>query len=89
MQSFFVQRFREPFGSWTPAPKIVDVCTRKCVFPAAPMVGRKKLFDSWASGRKGQECPQEIRTEKLMFMLFFSPTERFSETISERLPGDI
>ena len=31
----------------------------------------EKLFDPKASGRKGQECPQEIRTKKFMFMLFF------------------
>ena len=32
-----------------------------------------KLFDPKASGRKGQECPQEIWTKKFMFMLFFLP----------------
>ena len=35
--------------------------------------GGEKLFDPWASGRKGQECPREIRTKKFMFMLFFLP----------------
>ena len=40
--------------------------------PAAPMVWRN-FFDPWASGRKGQECPREIRTKKFMFMLFFLP----------------
>ena len=45
---------------------------QKVRFPAAP-VGGEKLFDPWASGRKGQECPQEIRTKKFMFMLFFLP----------------
>ena len=33
--------------------------------------GGEKLFDPWASGRKGQECPREIRTKKFMFMLLF------------------
>ena len=33
--------------------------------------GGEKLFDPGASGRKGQECPREIRTKKFMFMLFF------------------
>ena len=33
----------------------------------------EKLFDPRASGRKGQECPQEILTKKFMFMLFFFP----------------
>ena len=28
----------------------------------------EKLFDPRASGRKGQECPREIRTEKFMFL---------------------
>ena len=26
------------------------------------------IFDPRASGRKGQECPREIRTEEFMFM---------------------
>ena len=34
--------------------------------------GGEKLFDPWAFGRKGQECPREIRAKKFMFMLFFS-----------------
>ena len=33
----------------------------------------EKLFGFGATGRKGQECPREIRTEKFMFMLFFFP----------------
>ena len=32
----------------------------------------EKLFDPWAPGRKGQKCPQEIRT-KISFLLFFLP----------------
>ena len=42
----------------------------------APTVSKNlplKLFDHQASGRKGRECPQEIRTKKLLFMLFFLP----------------
>ena len=42
------------------APKIMDVHTKKCFFLQP---GGEKLFDPWASGRKGQECPQEIRTK--------------------------
>ena len=57
---------RRPFRSWKSAPKI----TQKVRFPAAPG-GGEKLFDPWASGRKGQECPREIRTNKFMFMLSF------------------
>ena len=33
----------------------------------------EKLFDPWPSGLKGQKCPQEIRIEEFMFMLFFFP----------------
>ena len=47
--------------SWTSAPK--------SVFSYGPSDG-EKLSDPWASGRKGQECPQEIPTKK--FMLFSS-----------------
>ena len=43
----------------------------KSTFFCGPGDG-EKLFDPKASGRKGQECPREIRTEKFMFMLFFS-----------------
>ena len=50
--------------SWTSAPK--------SAFSCGPG-GGEKLFDPWASGRKGQECPREIRTKKFMFMLFFLP----------------
>ena len=44
--------------------------TSESVFSCGPGDG-EKLFDPWASGRKGQQCPQDIRTDKLMFMLFF------------------
>ena len=50
--------------SWTSAPK--------SAFSCGPG-GGEKHFDPWASGRKGQECPREIRTKKFMFMLFFVP----------------
>ena len=42
--------------SWTSAPKNVF---------------REKLFDPLSSGSKRQEYPREIRTEKLMFLLFW------------------
>ena len=55
----------------------MDVCAKnrarphqKVCFPAAPVVGRKKVLHPWAAGRKGQECPEEIWIEKFMFMLF-------------------
>ena len=41
--NFLYKVSRQPFGSWTSAPKIVDVCTKKCVFPVAPVVGRNFL----------------------------------------------
>ena len=59
--------------SWTSAQKSVVFC--------GPGDG-EKLFDPGSSGRKGQECPREIRTEKFMFMLFFFPDSRdFKNTI--------
>ena len=71
-QTFFVQSFFEnPSGhgrphrkSWTSAPKSAFCC--------GPGDG-EKLFDPGASRRKGQECPQETRTKKFMFVLFFLP----------------
>ena len=42
------------------------------MFSCGPAEG-EKLFDPWASKRKGRECPHEIRTKKFMFMLFFLP----------------
>ena len=55
-------RLREK--SWTPAQKRAFSCG---------LGGGDKHFDPWASGRKGLECPQEIRTKKFMFMFFFFP----------------
>ena len=49
----------------------MDVLTKKWVF-LWPRDG-EKLFDPWAFGRKGRERPQEIRTKKFMFVLFFFP----------------
>ena len=68
---FWTKFFKHPSGhgrprrkTWTSAPKSVFFC--------GPSDG-EKLFDPGASGRKGQECPREIRTQKFMFMLFFLP----------------
>ena len=44
----------------------------KSAFSCGPG-GGEKLFDPGASGRKGQECPREIRTKMFMFMLLFLP----------------
>ena len=51
--------------SWTSAPKSAFFC--------GPGDG-EKLFDPGASGRKGQECLREIRTEKFyVYAVFFLP----------------
>ena len=54
--------FRQPFGSWTSAPQIVDVRTKKCVFPRPRWWGENFLTLAHP-GVKGQEYPQEIRTK--------------------------
>ena len=71
-QTFLVQSFSTTL-------RVMDVRAenrgrphQKVRFPAALVVG-EKLFDPWACGRKGQECPREIRAKKFMFMLFFFP----------------
>ena len=63
---FLYKVFRQPFGSWTSAPKIVDVRT-KSAFSCGH--GGEKLFDPWAFGRKGQECPREIRAKAVFSSL--------------------
>ena len=69
--SWFFLLTKPPIGLAT--PKIVDVRTKKCIF-LWPR-DEEKLFDPRSCWRKGQECPQEIRTEMSMFMLrsFFAP----------------
>ena len=71
-QTFFVQSFSKTL-------RVMDVRAenrgrphQKVRFPAAPVAGRKFL-NPWASGRKGQKCPREIRTIKLCLCLFFLP----------------
>ena len=54
--------------SWTSAPK--------SAFSCGPG-GGEELFDPGASGRKGQECPREIRTKKFMFLCCFFFPELF------------
>ena len=73
-QTFLYKVFWQPFGSWTSTPKIVDVRTKKCVFLRPQWWG--ETFDPWASRRKGQECPREIRTKKLCLCCFFFPADR-------------
>ena len=52
-QLFLDKVYREPFGSWTSAPKTVDVHTKKCV-SCGPGDGAK-LLEPWAFGRKGHQ----------------------------------
>ena len=72
---------RETIRSGTSAPKIMDFRTKNNGRPLQKVCvscgpgGGEKLFDPWASGRKGQECLQETWTKKFMFMLFFFPRE--------------
>ena len=71
---------------WMSAPKIVDVCTNKCVCVYVcvcvcflPPWWCGYTFDPRASGRRGQECPREVRTKKFRFMLFLLPWYREKE----------
>ena len=67
-QTFFCTKFFDnPAGHGTSAPKLVDVRAKKVCFSCGPG-GGEKLVDPWASGRKGQGCPREIRTKKPMFV---------------------
>ena len=65
--------------SFSTTHRVMDVCAKKSRTSAPKSAfscgrgGGEKPFDPWASGRKGQECPREIRTKKFMFMLFFLP----------------
>ena len=54
----------------TSVPKIMDVLHQKCVWPAGPV--RNYL----TPGHQGQESPQDIQTEKSMFMVSF-PSQIF------------
>ena len=63
----------------------------KRAFSCGPGEG-EKLLDLWASGRKGQECPQEIRAKKFMFLLLFLPRReglqgKKSVAKSAKIPG--
>ena len=68
--NFFVQSFSRTLWVMDARAENHGHPPPKVGFPAAPVMGRNFL-DPWASGRKGQECPQEIRTKKFMFMLLF------------------
>ena len=69
---FCTKFFRQPFGSWTSTPKIVDVRTKKCVFLRPRVVGRNFLTPGHP-GARVRNVHGEIRSKKFMFMLFFLP----------------
>ena len=82
---FCIKFFENPSGhrrphrkSWTSAPK--------SGFSCGPADG-EKLFDPWASRRKGRECPHEMRTKKFMFMFVFSSRVWGEENIPKRTPS--
>ena len=54
--------------------KLADVRTKSAF--SSGRSGGEELFHPWACGRKGQECPREIRTKKFMFMLFSLPRKK-------------
>ena len=72
---FLHKVFRQPFGSWTPAPKIVDVRTKKRVFPAAPVVGRNSLTQGHPSVRVRNVCGKSGPNKNYVYA-FFSPSQR-------------
>ena len=75
--------FRKLFGSWMSAPQIENVLTKKC-FPASPVIKR----NSCSPCPPGPECPQEIWSEKFMFMLFFLQRDvRFSRKLRGGVGG--
>ena len=64
--------FDNPSGHGCPRRK-PWTSAQKSAFSCGPG-GGKKLFDPSPSGRKGQGCPREIRTNKFMFMNFIFPS---------------
>ena len=52
--------------------RVMDVRAKNRGFSCRPGKG-EKLFNPCASGRKGQECPREIRSKKFKFVSFFLP----------------
>ena len=58
---FFWTKFFENPSGHGPTKMVVN---QKCVFLAAPCSG-EKLFEPWASGRAGQERPQENLDQKV------------------------
>ena len=74
MQTFLYKVFREPFGSWTSAPKIVDVRTKKCVFLRPRWWG--ETFWPRGQGRPGvrvRNVHEKSRPKSLCLCRFFFP----------------
>ena len=51
----------------------MDVCAKTHGFLAVLVCDGEEFCNPWASGRKGQECPQRSLTAKTMFMFVFLP----------------
>ena len=62
--------FENPSGHGCPHHKLWMLAPKK-MFPCGSGDGEKP-FDPKAFRRKGQECPQEIRTKNYRFILFIS-----------------
>ena len=60
--------FRGTFGSWTSAPKTVDVCIEKRIF-LWPWWWVETFWPLHSRGH-GRECPQEIRTKRFVYVVF-------------------
>ena len=65
------QSFSRTLRVMESAPQIVDFAPKSVCFLQPRWCGQ--TFYPWSPGCKGQECPQEIRTKKFMFMLFVLP----------------
>ena len=78
-QTFLYKVFQQPFGSWTSAPKIVDVRAenrgrphQKVRFPAAPVVGRNFLTPGH-SGVRVRNVRRKSGPKSLCLCCFFLP----------------
>ena len=82
---FFVQSFRQPFGSWTSVLKIVDVRTKKCVFLRPRWWGETFLTPGHPGVRvrnvRGKSGPKS-----LCLWHFFLPLN--TDSFSKRPPFD-
>ena len=86
MQTFLHKVFQQPFGSWTSAPKIVDVHTKKCVFLRPG--GGEKLFDPGHSGVRVRNVRGKSGPKSFMFMLSFLAHQNRTIAIASDLRVD-